>query len=155
MTFRGHSCAGNLSPAMGARNQVGIGLSYRPASLCSLATQFRTRFLESIPRPTVGLKFSTLGCFLVPWLQREATSYKESISWNRMPWVGSQMVKRFLNVSSIFYHRFCNLHCFCMQFADSVINIATGAQIQTNSLSFCIFIIFFYFQRDLWRIVFM
>jgi hypothetical protein len=30
--------AGNLRPAMGARNQVGIGLSYRPASLCSLAT---------------------------------------------------------------------------------------------------------------------
>jgi hypothetical protein len=28
---------GNLNPAMGARNQVGIGLSYRPASLCSLA----------------------------------------------------------------------------------------------------------------------
>ncbi len=28
----------NFSPAMGARNQVGIGLSYRPASLCSLAT---------------------------------------------------------------------------------------------------------------------
>jgi hypothetical protein len=36
---------------MGVRNQVGIGLSYRPAGLCSLATQFRTRFLESIPRP--------------------------------------------------------------------------------------------------------
>jgi hypothetical protein len=33
-------CVGNFSPAMGARNQVGIGLSYRPASLCSLATQF-------------------------------------------------------------------------------------------------------------------
>jgi hypothetical protein len=29
---------GNLIPAMGARNQVGMGLSYRPASLCSLAT---------------------------------------------------------------------------------------------------------------------
>ncbi len=40
------------------RNQVGIGLSYRPASLCSLATQFQTRFLELIPR--LGLKFSTL-----------------------------------------------------------------------------------------------
>ncbi len=48
---------GNLSPAMGARNQVGIGLSYRPASLSSLATQFPTRFLESIPRPVAGLKF--------------------------------------------------------------------------------------------------
>jgi hypothetical protein len=32
---------------MEAMNQVGIGLSYRPASLCSLATQFQTRFLES------------------------------------------------------------------------------------------------------------
>ncbi len=51
---------GNFSPALGARNQVGIGLSYRPASLCSLATQFQTRFLESIPRPIAGLKFSTL-----------------------------------------------------------------------------------------------
>jgi hypothetical protein len=45
----------NLSPAMGARNQVGIVLSYRPASLCSLATQFQTRFLESIPRSIAGL----------------------------------------------------------------------------------------------------
>jgi hypothetical protein len=53
-------CVGNLSPAMGARNQVGIGLSYRPARLCSLATQFQTRFLESIPRPIAELKFSTL-----------------------------------------------------------------------------------------------
>jgi hypothetical protein len=51
---------GNLSPAMGARNQVGIGLSYRPASLCSLATQFQTRFLELIPCPIAGLKFSAL-----------------------------------------------------------------------------------------------
>ncbi len=42
---------GNLSPAMGARNPVGIVLTYRPASLCSLATKFQTRFLESIPRP--------------------------------------------------------------------------------------------------------
>jgi hypothetical protein len=42
---------GNLSPDMGARNTVGIGLSYRPASLCSLATQFQTRFQKSIPRP--------------------------------------------------------------------------------------------------------
>ncbi len=54
-------CVGNFSPAMGARNQVGIGLSYRPASLCSLATQFQTRFLESIPRrPIAGHKYSTL-----------------------------------------------------------------------------------------------
>ncbi len=50
-------CVGNLSPAMGARNQVGIGLSYRPASLYSLAT-FQTRFLESIPRPIAGLTVS-------------------------------------------------------------------------------------------------
>jgi hypothetical protein len=56
---------GNLSNAMGARNQVGIGLSYRPASLCSLATQFQTRFLESIPRPIAGLKI------LTPWRGRE------------------------------------------------------------------------------------
>jgi hypothetical protein len=45
-------------PSVGARNQVGIGLSYRPASLSSLATQFQTRFLETIPRPIAGLKFS-------------------------------------------------------------------------------------------------
>jgi hypothetical protein len=53
-------CVGNFSPAMGARNQVGIVLSYRPASQCSLATQFQTRFLESIPRPIAGHKFPTL-----------------------------------------------------------------------------------------------
>jgi hypothetical protein len=41
---------GNSSPAMGASNQVG---------LCSLSTQFQTRFLESIPRPIAGLKFPT------------------------------------------------------------------------------------------------
>jgi hypothetical protein len=35
-----------------------VGLTYWPASLCSLATQFQTRFLESIPRPIAGLKFS-------------------------------------------------------------------------------------------------
>ncbi len=40
-------------------NQVGIGLSYRPASLCSLATQFQTRFLELIHHPIAGLKFPT------------------------------------------------------------------------------------------------
>ncbi len=42
---------GNFSPPMGARNQVCIVLSYWTASLCSLATQFQTRFLGSIPRP--------------------------------------------------------------------------------------------------------
>ncbi len=46
-----------LSPAIGARNQVGILSSYRPASLCSLASQFQTRYLELIPRPMAGLKF--------------------------------------------------------------------------------------------------
>jgi hypothetical protein len=34
-------------------------LSYRPASLCSLATQFQTWFLELTPCPIAGLKFST------------------------------------------------------------------------------------------------
>jgi hypothetical protein len=48
---------GNLSPAMGVRNQVGIELSYRPASLGSLATQFQTRILESIPHSIARLKF--------------------------------------------------------------------------------------------------
>jgi hypothetical protein len=48
------------SHSMGARNQVGIGMSYRPASIYSLATQFQTRFLRSIPRPIAGLKFSAL-----------------------------------------------------------------------------------------------
>ncbi len=50
---------GNLSPAMGARNQVGIQLSYRPASLWSLSIQFQTRFLESLSRLIAGLKFPT------------------------------------------------------------------------------------------------
>ncbi len=62
--------AGNLSPAMGARNQVGIGLSYRPASLCSMATQFQTWFLESIPRPIAGLKFFYSGRILLETIQR-------------------------------------------------------------------------------------
>jgi hypothetical protein len=63
--FKKNSKVDNLSPAMGARNQVGIGLSYRPASLCSLATQFQTLFLESVPRPIAGLKFPTLRWGLV------------------------------------------------------------------------------------------
>ncbi len=50
---------GNLSPAIGTRIHVGIGLSNRPARLCSLATEFQTRFLELIPRPKAGLKFLT------------------------------------------------------------------------------------------------
>jgi hypothetical protein len=48
---------------MGARNQVGIGLSYRPTSLCSLATQFQTQFPESIPHPLAGFKIPTLEVF--------------------------------------------------------------------------------------------
>jgi hypothetical protein len=56
----GGTCVSNLSPAMGARNEEGIRLSYRPTSLCSLATQFQTRFLESIPRPIAGLNFPIL-----------------------------------------------------------------------------------------------
>jgi hypothetical protein len=62
------NCVGNFSPAMGARYQVGIGLSYRPASLCSLATQCQTRFLESIPRPIAELNFSTLNSYYVLYL---------------------------------------------------------------------------------------
>jgi hypothetical protein len=50
---------GNFSPALGARNQVGIGLLYRPTSPCSLASQFQTRFQESILRPIAGFKFPT------------------------------------------------------------------------------------------------
>ncbi len=59
-------CVGNLSPAMGARNQVGCrtGPPARPVVVpARLATQFQTRFLESIPRPIAGLKFSTLYVF--------------------------------------------------------------------------------------------
>ncbi len=43
-------------------SRIGIGLSYRPASLCSLATQFQTRSLESIPRPIAGITLSDSGC---------------------------------------------------------------------------------------------
>ncbi len=50
---------------MGARNQVCIGLSYRPASLCSLAAQFQTLFLESISLPIAGLKFPATMCLRV------------------------------------------------------------------------------------------
>jgi hypothetical protein len=41
---------GNLSPAMGTRNQEGTGLSYRPASLWSLG--------YSIPDSFPGIDFS-------------------------------------------------------------------------------------------------
>jgi hypothetical protein len=59
---------------MGFRNHVGIGLSYWPASL--LATQFQTRFLESIPRPISGLKFSTL--FTTPARSKDKKEGKKS-----------------------------------------------------------------------------
>ncbi len=68
---------------MEARNQVGIGLSYRPASLRSLAIQFQTRFLESIPRPIAGLKFPT-----------QATEAGESIPG---------LLKKFKNTVSVAY----------------------------------------------------
>ncbi len=59
LTDQHRTSVGNFSPAMGARNQVGIGLPYRPASQCILATQFQTQFLEFIPSPMTGLMFST------------------------------------------------------------------------------------------------
>jgi hypothetical protein len=65
---------------MGARNQVGIGLSYRPTSLRSLATQFQTRFLESIPRPIAGLKIPTLIKILVARLIHILPSVLSSLS---------------------------------------------------------------------------
>jgi hypothetical protein len=56
---------------MGARNKVGIGLSYRPASLWSLTTQFQTRCLVLIPRSIAGLKFSTQALlFTVTYLEK-------------------------------------------------------------------------------------
>jgi hypothetical protein len=57
-------------------------LLYRPASLCSLATKFQTRFLESIPRPMAGLKFSTLisilscPCLGMHWNSESAFPYQ-------------------------------------------------------------------------------
>jgi hypothetical protein len=49
-----------LSPAMGARNRVGVELLYHPASLCSLASQFHTGLLESIPSPIAEPEFGKL-----------------------------------------------------------------------------------------------
>jgi hypothetical protein len=69
MHFRQPESVTYISPAIGARNQLNqvvIGLSYQPASLCSLATQFQTRLLESIPRPIAGLKFLTQDSKLMP-----------------------------------------------------------------------------------------
>ena len=52
---------GNLSRAMRVidRNQVGIGCRTGPQAYIKLGTQFKTRFLESIPGPVAGLKFLT------------------------------------------------------------------------------------------------
>ncbi len=65
------TCVGNLSPVMAARNQVGIGMSYWPVSLCSLATQFQTRFMKSILRLIAGLKFRFCSIFeqKEPWTE--------------------------------------------------------------------------------------
>ncbi len=53
----------NLSRAMGTigTKQAQGCRTGPPAYVCSLATQFQTRFLEPIPRPIAGLKFSTQG----------------------------------------------------------------------------------------------
>ncbi len=71
----------SMVPAMGAGNQVGIGLSYRPASLCSLATQFQIRFLESIPRPIAGLKFSALLVGEVPFAGLNGQYHERSTNY--------------------------------------------------------------------------
>jgi hypothetical protein len=90
------ACVGNFSHTMGARNQVGIGLLYRPSSLSSLPTQFQTRFLELIPRPIAGLKFSTPGgtvrqhySYSVPSPHRlfyNPALFKTLGSWNDEAW---------------------------------------------------------------------
>ncbi len=82
-------CVGNLIPAMGARNQVGIGLSYRLVSLCSLATQFQTRFLEPIPRPMAGLKFSTLKIMCL---------FRKRMNWKWSNLVLSYIVPKFSTI---------------------------------------------------------
>jgi hypothetical protein len=61
--------------AMEARNKVGIGMSYRSASLCSLATLFQTRFLESIPRHISGLKCSTLWSPVGWWARMKSSEH--------------------------------------------------------------------------------
>ncbi len=68
----------------GLWKQVSIGLSYRPASLCSLATQFQTRFLESIPRPIAGHKFPTR--FMEPRNRFQGVNSASlcSLSWARI-----------------------------------------------------------------------
>ncbi len=48
---------GNLSPSMGVRNQVGIGLLYRPASLCSFVSA-TSCFTEGHTPPYLLLKLT-------------------------------------------------------------------------------------------------
>ncbi len=79
---------GNLSPAKGARNQVGIGLSYWPASLCSLAIQFQTRFLELISHHIAGLKFSALDSIRVYYI-KPATPWGDMITSNLFSFLAS------------------------------------------------------------------
>jgi hypothetical protein len=83
---------------MVARNQVGIGLSYRPASLCSLATQSQTRFLKSIPRPIAGLKFSTLGNFRPAMGARNQAGIKLSYRAASLCCLATQFQSRFLEL---------------------------------------------------------
>ncbi len=47
--YKSNACAGILEQSMGARNRVGIGLSYRPARLQRLAGSIHwNRFLGSL-----------------------------------------------------------------------------------------------------------
>jgi hypothetical protein len=46
MTGKGNSCAGIFKQSMGARNRVGIGLTYPPAGLHSLAEPEFLKFQE-------------------------------------------------------------------------------------------------------------
>jgi hypothetical protein len=49
------SSVGNLSPAVGARNPLGIDCRTGPPAYIAWLLNSRTRFLESIPRPIAGL----------------------------------------------------------------------------------------------------
>ncbi len=74
--YNNDTSVGNLR---GTRNQVGIVLLYRPSSLCSFATQFQTRFLESIPRPISGTEvFDSGPPAYAAWLLNSRLG-----SWNR------------------------------------------------------------------------
>ncbi len=82
---------------MGARNQVGIWLSYRPANQCSLATQFQTRFLELIPGPTQsGTQVSgtallkdnlSANMHLLPYGREKKNTSKRSTSFEYLVWL--------------------------------------------------------------------